>query len=154
MTVAEALGKGRVLINTTGTSKGEIIGNLLALLVQKEVITESDTLLEAFLDREAKGSTGIGNGIAIPHVRSEQVSELEYVFANSTQGLDFDSLDGEPVHIIFLMVAPAGMPGVHIRALAKISRILSDELTRLRLRKATSAEEVIQVIQSREEELG
>jgi fructose-specific phosphotransferase system IIA component len=154
MTIAESLKNGRVLISLSGGNKAEILRRMIEVLAQQSVISDPEKVLKDFLDREAKGSTGIGNGIAIPHVRSDQVSGLEYVFANSDQGIDFESLDGEPVHILFLMIAPAGSHGIHIKALARVSRILNDETLRLRLRRAADPEDVLQLIADREEELG
>ncbi len=154
MSLVEKLSQGRIRIGIKGGSKPEILQAMVDILVNQGVITSPAQLLAEFLEREAKGSTGIGNGIAIPHVRSEQVVDLEYVFANSLEGVDFESLDGELVHILFLMVAPAGSHGIHIKALARISRILNDALVRSRLRKASTPDEVIRLIAEREEELG
>ncbi|MBV6481764.1 MAG: PTS sugar transporter subunit IIA [Candidatus Omnitrophica bacterium] len=154
MNLADNLRDGRILISIEGRTKADILKSMIAVLENQGIISNSEKLFADFLDRESKGSTGIGNGIAIPHVRSDQVQQLEYVFANSVEGVDFESLDGEPVHILFLMVAPAGSHGIHIKALARISRILNDEGTRVRLRKATTPDEIIQLIRDREEELG
>ena len=154
MSLVEQLSKGRICIGISGGSKAEILRKMIDVLVDQKVVTDPARLLEDFMERESKGSTGIGNGIAIPHVRSDQVEVLEYMFANSGEGVDFESLDGEPVHILFLMVAPAGSHGIHIKALARISRILNDEVLRSRLRKASSPEEVLELIAEREEELG
>lgn len=153
MSLAELLSQGRIYIGITGDSKPEILQKMINILAERGVVHSPEALLAEFMERENKGSTGIGNGIAIPHVRSDQVTELEYVFANSQEGVDFESLDGELVHILFLMVAPAGSHGIHIKALARISRILNDELLRARLRKAGTAEDVVQLISEREEEL-
>ena len=153
MSLVEMLSQGRICIGITGTNKPEILQMMIDKLVTQGIVSSPVQLLKEFLEREAKGSTGIGNGIAIPHVRSDQVKNLEYVFANSQEGIDFESLDGEPVHILFLMVAPAGSHGIHIKALAHISRILNDALVRSRLRKASTPEEVLHLIAEREEEL-
>lgn len=154
MSLVEKLSQERIRIGISGASKAEILQAMIDVLVSQGVVSSPANLLAEFLEREAKGSTGIGNGIAIPHVRSEQVVDLEYVFANSPEGVDFESLDGEPVHILFLMVAPAGSHGIHIKALARISRILNDALVRSRLRKASTPGEVLRLIAEREEELG
>jgi fructose-specific phosphotransferase system IIA component len=122
-------------------------------LKRENVIQDVESALQEFLQRESKGSTGIGNGIAIPHVRSAQVSQLEFFFANSKEGVDFESLDGEPIHLLFMMVAPLSSQGSHIKALARISRILNDESVRARLKDATEPEEVRSILAEREEEL-
>lgn len=154
MSLADILHHERVIISIEGKTKSEILQSMIAVLDKEGVINDPEKLLKDFLERESKGSTGIGNGIAIPHVRSDQVQQLEYVFANSVDGVDFESLDGEPAHILIMMVAPSGSHGIHIKALARISRILSDEGTRIRLRKAATPDEIIQLINEREEELG
>ncbi|MBK7496954.1 MAG: PTS sugar transporter subunit IIA [Candidatus Omnitrophica bacterium] len=155
MNLADNLRDGRILISIEGRTKADILKSMIAVLENQEIISNSEKLFADFLDRESKGSTGIGNGIAIPRSGAPiRFSRLEYVFANSVEGVDFESLDGEPVHILFLMVAPAGSHGIHIKALARISRILNDEGTRVRLRKATTPDEIIQLIRDREEELG
>ena len=153
MRILDNLSHDRVKIGIESTTKPEILRELLRVLQEQGVIEDLDAVLEEFLEREAKGSTGIGNGIAIPHVRTAQVGQLEYLFANCPEGLDFDSLDGEPVHILLLMMAPKDSHGQHIKALAKVSRILNDETTRRRLARASTAEEVCRIFEEREQEV-
>ncbi len=154
MKILDDLKPARIKIGIDGISKTEILRDLLSVLVEQNVINDLESVLAEFLEREAKGSTGIGNGIAIPHVRTEHVAQLEYLFANSEEGIDFESLDGEPVRIVLLMMAPKDSHGKHIKALAKISRILNDETTRVRLARAKSAEEVCHIFEEREAEVG
>jgi fructose-specific phosphotransferase system IIA component len=154
MTIVDELSVDRIRIGVTGKTKPEILRELLEVLNDKGLIEDVDRALQEFLDREAKGSTGIGNGIAIPHVRSEQARTLEYVVATSKEGVDFKSLDGDPIHIIVLMMAPKDSHGVHIKALARVSRILNDESVRVRLAKAETPEIVMQLLAEREEEIG
>ena len=154
MKIHENLTPKRVKIGIENRSKTEILRELLTVMLEDGVIHDLDSVLAEFLEREAKGSTGIGNGIAIPHVRTDQVGELEYLFANSEEGIDFDSLDGEPVYIVCLMMAPKDSHGKHIKALAKISRILNDESTRVRLAHAKTPEEVCRIFSEREAEVG
>ena len=154
MTIADELSVDRIRIGVAGGTKPEILRELLEVLNGQELLEDIDRALEEFLDREAKGSTGIGNGIAIPHVRSEQATKLEYVVATSKEGVDFESLDGDPIHIIVLMMAPKDSHGIHIKALARVSRILNDESTRVRLANADTPETVLRLIAEREEELG
>ena len=154
MRILDNLSQSRIKIGIESDTKPEILRELLTVLLQQGVIEDLEGVLAEFLEREAKGSTGIGNGIAIPHVRTGQVSQLEYLFANCTEGIDFDSLDGEPVHIVLMMMAPKDSHGKHIKALAKVSRILNDETTRLRLARAQSPEEVYRIFEEREAEVG
>lgn len=152
--IVEGLPTSRIQIGVEAEAKPDIIRELLEGMQRVGVIQDVESALAEFLQRESKGSTGIGNGIAIPHVRSAQVSGLEFYFANSSEGVDFESLDGEPIHLLFMMMAPLSSQGAHIKALARVSRILNDESVRARLRGATSPEEVRAILAEREEEIG
>jgi PTS system fructose-specific IIC component len=154
MEIADVVRLDRICIGLKAQEKKGIISELLDHLLQLGVITDLDGALAEFMDREAKGSTGIGNGIAIPHIRTHQVSQLEFMFANSKEGINFESLDGEPAHIIFMIMAPADSHGIHIKALARVSRILNDETVRIRLKNANTPEEVNRIIDEREDEIG
>jgi mannitol/fructose-specific phosphotransferase system IIA component (Ntr-type) len=153
MKIVDQITPQRIQIGLTSTSKPEILRELVLLLERDGVVRDVDSAVQEFLEREAKGSTGIGNGIGIPHVRSDLVEDLEYVLAVSEPGVDFESLDGEPIHILVMMMAPKSSHGIHIKALAKVSRILNDETVRIRLRKSGSPEEVLAILSEREEEL-
>ena len=96
--------------------------------------------------RESLGSTAIGQGIAIPHAKSDCVERLVSAFGLSAKGVDFDSLDGEPAHIFFLLVAPQDSAGPHLKALARISRLLKDKYFRDSLRSCTDDKSVIKII--------
>jgi mannitol/fructose-specific phosphotransferase system IIA component (Ntr-type) len=154
MTIVDELSVDRIRIGVGGSTKPEILRELLGVLNEKGLLEDLDRALQEFLEREGKGSTGIGNGIAIPHVRSEQAKKLEYVVATSKEGVDFESLDGDPIHIIVLMMAPKDSHGIHIKALARVSRILNDESVRVRLANADTPETVLRLIAEREEEIG
>lgn len=93
-------------------------------------------IMDTLLQREALGSTGLGRGIAIPHVKLKSISNIVCVFARLDQPIDFDSLDGEPVDIVFLLLAPEHASGDHLKALARISRLLRNPATLERLRAA------------------
>jgi len=153
MRIVDELKKQRVKIGISGATKPEILRELLEGFAEEGCVEDRESLLEEFLEREAKGSTGIGNGIAIPHVRTNQASKLEYLIAVSKEGVDFDSLDGEPIHIVVLMMAPKDSHGIHIKALARVSRILNDESVRVRLANAEDADAVLRIIEEREGEI-
>jgi PTS system nitrogen regulatory IIA component len=108
-------------------------------------------LIEALMNREALGSTAIGQGIAIPHAKSDSVSKLVASFGLSKKGVDFDSLDGEPAHIFFLLVAPQDSAGPHLKALARISRLLKDKYFRDTLRSASDDKAVVRIISEEDE---
>ena len=103
------------------------------------------------LEREKLGSTGIGDGIAIPHGKLKGLDRLVISFGRSRQGIDFDAIDGKPVHIFFLLMAPESSTGQHLKALAKISRMLKDPDFRSDLMAAKSAEEIYRKIAEKDE---
>jgi PTS system nitrogen regulatory IIA component len=98
------------------------------------------------MERESLGSTAIGQGIAIPHAKSDSVSKLVGAFALSKKGVDFDSLDGEPVYIFFILVAAQDSAGPHLKALARISRIFKEKYFRDNLRSCSDEKDIIRVI--------
>jgi len=124
-----------------------------------QVITEQNpslnkrSLLQVLLERERLGSTGIGDGIALPHGKLAELSNLLISFGRSTNGLDFDSIDEQPAYLFFLLLAPENSAGMHLTALAKISRMLKDANFRQRLMGAKSKNEIYKVILDMDEEL-
>ena len=115
-----------------------------------KVISDRDKVLGAVLEREKIMSTGIGDGIAIPHGKSEAVIKLAAALGTQRRGVDFEALDGEPAYVFFLLVSPANVSGPHIKALARISRLLKNDDFKKRLVDATSTEEIVSVIESEE----
>jgi len=109
--------------------KEQVIRSMAAALLESGKIAEDEqaSIIEAILKREELGSTGIGRGVAVPHTKHPSVSELVGTVAVSEEGVDFDSLDGEKVHLLFLLVSPPDRPGDHLRALENISRQLRSE---------------------------
>jgi PTS system fructose-specific IIA component/PTS system nitrogen regulatory IIA component len=107
---------------------------------------EFESIVKAVLKREELGSTGIGRGVAVPHTKHPSVDRLIGTVAVSTQGVDFASLDGEPVQLFFLLVSPPDRPGDHLRALENISRQLRDETFCRFLKQAKSAEDIQQLL--------
>jgi PTS system nitrogen regulatory IIA component len=103
-------------------------------------------LLKALLEREKLGSTGIGNGIAIPHGKLAGLSDIILVFARSTAGVPFEAIDGKPIHLIFLLVAPANSTGGHLKALARLSRLLKNDSFRKTLLTAATAQDILRAI--------
>jgi fructose-specific phosphotransferase system IIA component len=135
-----------------GKDKKSVITELVDLLNDNGSLLDRDVVLEAVLMREQTKSTGIGSGIAIPHGKSNAVKELVMAIGISAEPIDFESIDGKPVIIIILLVSPADRTGPHIQALAKISRLMLDESFKQSLEKATSAEEVYELLSSKENE--
>ncbi|MBW2599777.1 MAG: PTS sugar transporter subunit IIA, partial [Deltaproteobacteria bacterium] len=107
---------------------------------------DRSAMIEVLLEREKLGSTGIGDGIAIPHGKLAGLEKLVVSFGRSVTGVDFDSMDGRPVHIFFLLLAPENSAGLHLKALARISRMLKDISFRESLIKAETSEDIYNLI--------
>ena len=146
MRIMDYLCKNAIAVDLKARNKKEVINEMVDHLVKANKISEKGKVVKILLEREELGSTGIGQGIAIPHGKTNQVDDVIISFGSSKQGIDFESLDGEPVYILFLLFAPLESSGIHLKALAKISRLLKDKYFRQALRDAKSAEEVIKVI--------
>jgi fructose-specific phosphotransferase system IIA component len=134
-------------------SKEEVIHELVGLLANAGAIKEKDVgkLVQILMKRESLGSTGIGQGVAIPHGKSDCVTKLVAAFGVSRAGVNFDSLDGEPASLFFLLVAPEDSAGPHLKALARISRLLKDKHFRESLRAAKDEPTLTRIIQEEDE---
>ena len=134
-------------------TKEEVIRELVQLLVTAGDIKEKDTakLVQILMKRESLGSTGIGQGVAIPHGKSDGVTKLIGAFGVSQTGVSFDALDGEPVTLCFLLIAPEDSAGPHLKALARISRLLKDRHFRDKLRAAKDEKALVKILHDEEE---
>jgi len=132
-------------------AKKEVLKELVQALSSAHGIKDSANILEALLEREELGSTGIGQGIAIPHGKSDSVSGVVAALGISKRGIDFDALDGEPVHIFFMLIAPSNSAGIHLKILAKISRLLKDKFFRQALREAKTSRDALKLIKDENE---
>ena len=150
MTLLEILSGDSIIVDLKGNTKEEILEELEGA-VDESKITDRQKVLEAVLQREEIMSTGIGHGIAIPHGKSEFVKELGGVLGIKRDGVDFDSLDGKPTFIFFLLVSPMDVSGPHIKALARISRLLKGEEFRKRLIGVGSRDDAIEILKEEEE---
>lgn len=137
--------KERVCFELKSKSKLDVIEELAQILVADGKVNDAEKFKAAVLHREEEFSTGIGMGIAIPHGKSDAVNEASIVFGKSTEGIDYDSMDGEPAHFFFLIAVPIESSDVHLRALSEISRKLMHEEVRANLMKAQSYDEFINV---------
>ena len=153
MKITDFLKEDCVIVNLKSRDKKGAIAELLSLLEKNKYIKDSKKILETVMEREKLGSTGIGQGIAVPHAKTEQIDNLVGALGISQNGVDFDSLDGEPVYIIFLLLAPTKSIGLHLKALAKIARLLKDRVFRNALRECKTPEEAIKIIREDEEKL-
>ena len=140
-----------ILLDLKSQTKREALKELVTLLGDAHGIKKSEKILDALLEREELGSTGIGQGIAIPHGKSDHVENVVAILGISKKGIEFDALDGEPVYLFFMLVAPTNSSGLHLKILAKISRLLKDKFFRQALREAKSPAEAIQLIKEENE---
>jgi len=153
VSVTELLSEEVVDTDLQVTSREEVFESLVGLLDEQGKLDDADRALEALREREDILSTGIGNGLAIPHAKVEILDRFVAAFGRVPDGVDFKSLDGKPAHLIFLLLSPQGEAGRHVRILARISRILKNAQLRPRLMEATSASEILDLIREEEENL-
>jgi len=153
MQIMDFLSKKAIVLDLKSVKKEEVIKELVdALITAGEIEKRHKTkLIDALMARESLGSTAIGQGIAIPHAKCDCVENLLGAFGLSRKGVDFDSLDGEPAHIFFLLVAPQDSAGPHLKALARISRLLKDKYFRDSLRSSGDEKSVIKIITEEDE---
>ena len=153
MKITDFLREKAISVNLESKDKEGVIKELVHLLVAAGEIkpAEEDKIVPVLLAREALGSTGIGQGVGIPHGKSNTVKQLVGSFGISRRGVNFDSLDGEPAHIFFLLVAPEDSAGPHLKALARISRLLKDRYFRDSLREAKDEKQVVRIIQQEDQ---
>lgn len=140
------LPEGAIAIELKSQNKREVLKELVGTLSAAHGLGDPDKVLQSLFEREELGSTGIGQGIAIPHGKCDYVNKVVAALGISKKGIDFDSLDGEPVYLFFMLVAPANSAGIHLKILAKISRLLKDKFFRQALREAKLPGEVINQI--------
>jgi len=148
MRISEFLCSDAISANLQATEKKGIIEELVNLLIQAKAVDKKikGKLVESLLAREALGSTAIGQGIAIPHCKYENVEKLTAALGVSKKGINFDSLDGEPAYVFFLLVAPLDSAGPHLKALARISRLLKDKYYRDNLKSAKDEEVILKLL--------
>ena len=153
MRIFDFLCKKAIKANLATTTKEDTIKELVDLLITGGEIAKKDRsrLIESLMDREALGSTAIGHNIGIPHAKSDCVRHLVAAFGLSQKGVDFDSLDGEPVYIFFLLIAPQDSAGPHLKALARISRLTKDKYFRDSLRQAKDEKAILKIISQEDE---
>jgi nitrogen PTS system EIIA component len=151
MKLMDFIVKDAIVVNLQGKEKKEVLEEMVDALVKSKKISNKEKVVKILLDREELGSTGIGQGVGIPHGKTNEVDNVVIAFGSSKQGIEFESLDGEPVYLVFLLLAPVESTGIHLKALAKISRILKDKHFRQSLRDAMDVGEVVKIIKEEDE---
>ncbi len=137
--------------NLSAKTKPEVIGELAEKIASVESDLSADRVAEILMERERLGSTGIQDGIAIPHGKVPGIEKIIIAFGLSREGIDFDAHDGKPTHIFFVLLAPESAAGQHLKALARLSRLLKDAEFRDRLIKATDAGDIYKAISAEDE---
>lgn len=154
MEISEMLSIEMIFLDVPGKTKEDVLRALIDRIIEKkEVFKDPDEFYEEVLERERLGSTGIGEGVAIPHARTDNVNEMIIVFARTANPINFNSDDKRPVRLLFMIAVPVRGLKSYLTTLAKISRIVRQEKVRQMLLKAASPDEVITVIQKAEKEI-
>lgn len=150
MRISDILDESVVRVHLKGKSKDEIINQMIAIVNNSNKISDIEKVREAIFEREKIMSTGVGNGFAIPHGKTDAVADIVAAFAVTEEPIDYDSLDEQPVRLIFLLVGKDSMVGPHIKLLSRISRLMNKEEFRAKLLKASSEKQVIEIFKAEE----
>jgi len=146
MRIVDLIRREMIVPALTATSKPKIIEELADHLAAHESSLVKEDLVRILLDREGLASTAIGEGVAIPHGKSASVSTIVACLGRARRGVDFDSMDGKPTHLFFVLIAPENSTGAHLKALARISRVFKDTEFRKHLLEAEDAEAMFDII--------
>ncbi|MGH7461248.1 MAG: PTS sugar transporter subunit IIA [Longimicrobiales bacterium] len=150
MLLTELLTVDRIKIPLESTTKDAVLRELVGVIANGNEDQQHSELLRAVREREAVLSTGIGNGVAIPHGKSAVIPELRMAAGTAHQPVDFDALDGQPVHLLFLLVGPESAAGPHIKALSRIARLIRNDDVRKSLMAARTPHEFIRALKDAE----
>jgi PTS system fructose-specific IIC component len=147
MLLERVISKQTIKLDISDVDKWTVIEDLIDLIMESGITADREAIYAAVIDREKQASTGVANGIAIPHARTDGVSELVAALGVSKDGIDFDSVDGNPCHLIFLIVAPHGESTTYLKALTAVAFIGKDQEKISRLKSATSPEELVSILE-------
>jgi len=150
MKILDVLQKDAIVSNLKSRDKKGVVSELAAPVSHIAGVNHEE-LVRILMERERLGSTGIGGGIAIPHGKIKAPGSLTVGFGLSRKGVDFESMDGRPTHIFFLLITPENSTGMHLKLLARISRILKNEPFKERLLNASGADEIFNIIKDEDE---
>jgi PTS system nitrogen regulatory IIA component len=152
MYLSELLNEDAILLGLTSRDKESCIKELVQLLETAHRINTRGEILSKVLQRESMMSTGIGNGVAIPHGKTRQFDRLIAACAVARPGIDFDSTDGEPAGLFILLVSPENLRGPHVKALANVSRLLKEEAVRTSLQQAATPGQFLEILRTAEQQ--
>ena len=153
MRLTDILNQDCIMPDLKGHEKRETLEEMAKELTFRFADINKDKLLEAVFEREKLGSTGIGYGVAIPHVRLKGVNTIAILFGRSNKGVEFQAMDGRPAHLFFLIVAPEDSNTAHIKILARVSSLLKDVGFRKQLMEASTKEEIYNIIVEKDRKL-
>ena len=142
MKLADILRESCVIADIKGITKREILFEMVETLKKAKLIDDIDSVVEIIMERERLGSTGIGDGVAIPHGKMKKLNTILCVAARSKEGVNFDAVDRQPVHIFFLVLAPKDSASLHLKVLSRISKVLRDQSFRKQILKLANAHEI------------
>ncbi len=152
MKIVEFLKPDLIIDEIQSQNKLEVLEEFSRCIERVEGL-KAEKVLRVLIEREKLGSTGIGEGVAIPHGKLHELSQLICCFGRSRKGIDFEAIDGNPVYLIFLLLAPENSAGTHLKALAKISKILKDPSFREQLLQAEDAKKIYTIIKEEDDKL-
>ena len=152
MKLPEIFEENNVILELKAKDKIGVLEELAGVISNHEPSIDKGALVKVLVERERLGSTGIGDGVAIPHGKMNGVTHPIISFGRSKQGLDFESMDGQPVHLFFLLIAPENSSGIHLQVLAKIAKILKNRIFRKKLMEPATRKELYQTIIETDEE--
>jgi mannitol/fructose-specific phosphotransferase system IIA component (Ntr-type) len=148
--LSELLTPDRIKIPLVSSTKDDLLGELVGVVGGTSQVSDAEDVLRAVREREEVLSTGIGNGVAIPHGKSPSVSGLAMAAGVTREPVDFEALDGQPVSLFFLLIGPESAAGQHVKALSRISRLLRRDSFRQRLVQASTPEQFFEILQEAE----
>lgn len=151
MKITDMLDESCVIEELKAKDKEGVLREMVSMLAKGGKLRDEAQALEVLFEREKLGSTGIGDGIAIPHGKLPDLDSVVCAFGRSRKGIDFEAVDGKPVHLFFLLLAPENSASEHLKALARLSRLLKDPLFRKRLLEAEDREALYRIIVEEDE---
>ncbi len=151
MRLSERFVDNCVIINSLSADKEKILNELVDMLCKAYGLEHRDEIFEAVWKREQTRSTGIGCGLAVPHAKIDYVDRMCMVAATVEKGVEFDALDGEPVHLLILIVSPGNTVGPHLKALSSVSRLLADGVVRKELIEAKTQMDFLSILRKAED---
>ena len=150
MRIKDILSPDSMIMELKAKNKEDAIKEMADLEVATDIVNDEDAFIKSIWARENESTTGIGGGIAMPHARNKSINKARVLFAKSKEGIDYNSLDGQPVHLFFMITAPDGADNTHLQALAKLSGLLIDPDLVEALKNTKTPEEVIDLFEKAE----